>query len=114
MNEKLKLPKINLLLTKAFLYTFFVLLIVNIIGIIYQFKQTGDFMAKHPDGKNNLGIFLAGWVILECYILLMLFMTWLVSHIKKLDWLKLILLIVIFCVGIAPGVYFVVGVFLKK
>ena len=108
------LVTINNFLARIFFYLLLVLVFINIIGIIYQFKQVSDFMDQHPDGRNNLGIFLAGWAIAEVYLLFMVFVAWGIRQIRKWQWFKLFLLILIFGIAIAPGVYFVVGVFLKK
>ena len=109
-----KLSKINNLLAKAIFYALLAILLLNIAGIIYQFDRTAKFMERHPDGRNNLGIFLAGWVMSEIYILMMVFAAWGIRQMKKKQWLKLFLLILILCIAVAPGLYFAIGVFLKK
>ena len=108
------LANTNNLIAKVFFYLILILLLLNLAGIIYQFDRTAKFMESHPDGRNNLGIFSVGWMMSEVYLLMMLLVTWGIRQMKEWQWFRLILLILIFCIAIAPGAYFVILVFLKK
>jgi len=108
------LTKLTRRTSSIFIWVFVLILILNIIGLIYQGKRNAAFIEANPDGGSNLGIFIGAYLMIELYMLVMLCWTWLVSQMKKLQWLKLLQLIILFCIGIIPGIYLAIGVFLKK
>lgn len=71
-------------------------------------------MAEHPDGGSYLPVFIAGYLLIEIYVFVMLCWTWLVSGMKNRQWLKFLQLIIIFIIGVLPSIYFAINVFLKK
>lgn len=71
-------------------------------------------MEHHPDGGNNMGIFIALYLMIEIYILFLLLWTWLISQIKDWQKFKLTQLIILFIIGILPGLILAIGSFFKK
>ncbi len=112
--KNISLPTLTHRTSSIFIWGFVLILILNIIGLIYQGKLNAEFMEAHPDGGSNLGILIGAYLMIEMYMFVMLCWTWLVSQMEKLQWLKLLQLIILFCIGIIPGVYLAILIFLKK
>ncbi len=114
MKDNNNITRFNSIVSKIFLWTFFAILILNILGIFYQGKRSSDFMESHPDGRSNMGIFIALYMMVEIYILFLLLWTWSISQTKGWQKAKLTQLIILFIIGILPGIFLAIGSFLKK
>jgi len=111
----LSLSELNSKLISIFQICLIAVLIAIPLGLIYQSIQTAEFMKTCPDHScgNYLGILYFVLVPAEIYLVLIFF--WLrilrSSEINR-TW-KFIQLIIIFLIGVIPGIIMLYPAFLK-